>query len=553
MLVFFHDSVVFQKGASMKNWKKLFFTVLVSSTAGVLADNCCNTNSTSNCCGTDTTACCAGGHIINKTVYVDTGIGQISTYLHDNFFRNDVMNEPKEGWGTALRAQVFGGKTTSGGSDGLGRRFGLNGKRCMVVAEGSDAATHTADLFRDIDPANFNLRTVNGVDNPFQSTICFCPTESLVGAVLSWKQSVCSTDEGDSRWWFELNLPIVHVEHNMRLTETIVNAGDGAIAANGLNDAPIVDNMIAAFNQPGMNYGKINDSVCMSQTELANLEFVIGYNALTGDCCKAGSYLGFAAPSTKKRCGVYVFEPIIGQDHWAFVWGTQWDIKMCEWDCGSRFMVHLGLDSHWWFKRNEIRSFDPIGKPWGRYQEMYENFAAAAAANAADSVFAGDFGINLMTRCVSVTPGFQIDGNTALAYEGCKFRAEIGHTFYAREAEKICPNWTNGPAIKSITGDGNTDTARTIGYQYQPSETLFAAGETAYTLNQIKVCDVDWNSGSHEGFLAHTIYGALGYKFNNECYPTLISVGGAYDFSTEDAGTSVMRRWNAFGQLVVSF
>lgn len=536
----------------MKNWKKLLFVAIAAMPVGLLKADCCNTstdccgNNNSGCCGTDTTACCAGGHITNKSVYIDIGFGASGTYLHENFFRNDRMNMADEGWGGAFQAVFFGGKTSDNGKNGLGRRFGLNHKRCMVAAEGTDADMITNGINRDVDVQHFNIATNDG---NFQSTFCFCPEQKFAGALLSWKQAIFCHDDGEARWWFEINAPIVHVNNNMNLTETITNPGGGArtddgVVVTGLDNSPVVGSMKDAFKQSNWKYGKIDG--CREHTELANLEVKLGYNEIRGGCCNLSSYIGFAAKTTACRTAQYVFEPVVGQEHWAFMWGSNFDLEICEWE-NSSLGVHFAMDSRWWFERAEKRSFDLIGKPWGRYMEMYANVEDATAN--VNSVLGGTSGINLMTRDVCVTPGYQINCNMALTYTGCRFTAEAGHTFYARSAEKVAPNWVTGPALKDAGGDGQTNIARTISHQFVCAATSLAN----YDRSLIQKCDVDWNSGAHEGILAHTFYGALAYSFDDWCYPSFISIGGAFDFDAEDEGTSVMRRWTIFGKLGVSF
>jgi hypothetical protein len=567
----------------MSMLKKLFIITALMSPALLVAaccnnnsnncNDCCNNNGCDDCCGTDLTACCGGGIITNKTIYIDIGIGQSGTYLHEAFFRNNRMDLAEDGWRGAFQIVGFGGRTSDEGRAGLGRRFGLNGKRCMSVVEGDNTNSTqciqgevcTLDIGgnsssalvrgRDIDPSHFNLRTVNG---NYQATICFCPKESIGGALLSWKQGFgCPNDCGTTRWWFEINAPIVHTEHTMNLVETRAEGVEtgGAVNANGLNDAPIVGTMTEAFCQPSWNYGKICG--CMCETELANLEVKLGINNTISDCCDSAFYIGFAAPTSADRCGRFVFEPVIGQDHWAFMWGSMWDVCFCEWGASSLY-AYLAIDARWWFQNNEVRSFDLVGKPWSRYQEMYANLEQARAANALAgnaAIFAGQAGINLMTKCVDVTPGYQVNMNTALVYKGCNFMVEVGHTMYARQGEHICPNWTVGPVLKAASGDGNVNAARTIADQFPLSQDSFDtfATTTNFEDNQIQKCDVDWNSGAHEGLIANTVYGSIGYENLDWCYPTFISFGGAFDFQSQDEGTSVQRRWILFGKVGFSF
>lgn len=530
----------FLKELGMKNWKKLLFTALMSAPTSVMLADSCEATCDTGCCTTDFNPCCGGGHQTNKTVYVDVGFGASGTYLHENFFRNELMNAVEDGWGGAFQAVVFGGRTTDAGSNGLGRRFGFGHRRCFIASDTDFADFATTD----IDVSNFNVATAG--DN-YASTICLCPRQSIVGALLSWKQALCSNDEGITRWWFEINAPIVTSKHTMGLVETLVNDGGAVVDANGLNGLPFVATVAEGFAE--MTYGKI-DNACHENTELANIEFKIGYNSLAmSDCCRFGSYVGVAAPTTKDRTAVFAFEPIVGQEHWALMWGSTIDFNMCEWE-NSCLSAHFAIDSRWWFEREEKRTFDLVNKSWGRYQAMYASLAEATEAGQNPNT--GTFGTSILTRCVDVTPGYQIDFNTGLMWKGCKFMVEIGHTFYARQAEEICPNWYGAdelPAIKAFAGGGETNSVRTIGKRFSAEDTVLAN----YANNAIHACDVDWNAGSHEGVLAHSLYGSLGYEFNSWCYPTFLAIGGAYDFGIEDAGTSVMRRWNVFGKLGFSF
>lgn len=534
----------------MKQMKRLFLVMMAGVSVNAFAD--CDTScSTDDCCATDTTADCRGGRYTSKSVYTDIGFGQSGTYLHSSLFGNDWMDRRADGFGAGLQAVGFYGKTSGKGKEELGRRFGLCHKRCMVVAE--NAATDSAD--RDIDARHFNIETT---DNDFKSTICFCPEQKFGGAVLSWKQALCRNEDESVRWWAEINAPIVHVKHDMNFKETVADTGGGIVQVDdanavGLDNSSRVANMTEAFKQSNWKYGKIDCSKDLSETALANAEFKLGYNSIVGDSCYYGSYVGVAAPTTQDFDGCktagYLFAPRVGQKHWALMYGSEIEFEAYEW-CESVLRVNLNLDARYWFKNEEKRSFDLKGKQWGRYMEMYENEEAAQAANdlvgASVKARPGTSGINLMTRCVDVTPGYQLNFNNAFIYEGCAFTAELGFAHYFRQAEEICPSWTEGPALKDAAGDGITNRARTIKDNFDLGTDVVVAN---YETSLIKKCDIDWNSGSHEAVIGHTIYGALGYEFD-WCYPTALSLGGSYDFAQ---GNSLAHRWSVFGKLGVSF
>lgn len=531
----------------MKNWIRLSLLAVTCFAFNIAQADCNDNNgcgdcsSNNGCCTVDTNACCKGGNYTSKSVYVDLGFGESGTYLYESLFRNDRMNIAEDGYGGSFQAAIFGGKMSK--NEEVARRFGLCHKRCMVVASGADSEEQAVG--RDIDAAHFNIET----ESEFKSTICFCPSQKNIGVLLNYRQALGCYDDGAVRWWGEVNLPIVHQKNSMGLTETVDAAfdGGGAVDQVGLDDSPRVGNMIAAFKQTGMKYGRIDTSCCdLDKTQLANAELKIGYNSVMSECCHLDSYLGLAFKNSADRCAVNMFEPIAGQEHYALMWGSSLGFNVYNWE-ESSLRAHVALDARYWFENNELRSFDLKGKEWSRYMEMYASNEAATEANAgANAANAGTFGINLLTRCVDVTPGYQLNYNAALVYEGCAFNFEVGHTLYARQAEEICPNWKENPALKRAPGNGQTTIARTIGKQFN-NEFITLAN---YSDAKIKQCDIDWNSGAHEAVLAHTLYAALGCNYDNWCYPTSFSIGGGYDFAR---GNSVIQRWTLFGKLGVSF
>lgn len=593
-----------KKGASMNDIKRLLLVTVMLVGAGV-AYGCCGSSSTSccstSCCNND--CCdddCVGGKYTNKTFFADyVNWFQSGTYLHEALFPGSRMwmreTDDGCGWGASFQIVPFGGRTTSQGSQDLGRWFGLNHKNSLVAVE-EGTPTHAANVMATADAAldvrHFNIQTVGG---NFKSTISFCPKQSFAGVGLDWKQTLWRNDDDTTRWWAELSGPVVHVKNSMCMTEDVTAASGGASVATGLDASPRVGTMTAAFAQSNWKYGKIiaNDCSCcgtsvpaatscgtcgcdcdcdcccdMSRTALAFLELKLGYNSVITDCCALGSYLGVVFPTGKESCPALVFSPMIGGKHWGIMWGSEIGFTMWTNDEDAAIRGRFAIDGRYLFRRSEYRSFDLVGKPWSRYMEMYESSAAAAAAFAAESATAGTSGINIMTRCVEVTPRGQLNMNTGISYEGKCFKAEIGHTWYGRQSERICPNWdfTDAamPVLKGYNGTGIVAKARTIRDRFTGSTVTVGTGPdlqstallyadvttTAYDAYKIQKCDVDWNSAAHEAVLAHTIYGTIGYDWSEACYPTIVTVGGAFDWNESN---TAMRRWTVFGKLGVSF
>lgn len=557
--------------------------------------NCCSSNTCCNNCDCCDNYCgCMGGKYSNKTFFADyINFFQSGTYMHEALFPSSRMTMRDEGWGGAIQLVPFGGRTSEDGRKDLGRWFGLNHSSSLVaVEEATVAAPHNVVMTTEgaaLDVRHFNVQTVNG---NFNSTITFCPEQKFAGIGLDWKQALWRNDDDSARWWMELSGPVLHVKNSMCMKENVTADGGGVAAVTSALDAsPRVANMTEAFKQSNWKYGKIvacGTSCCgtttttttntcgcncgcecacdcccdMEKTALAFLELKLGYNEVITECCGLGSYIGVVFPTGKEACPGMVFSPMVGGKHWGIMWGSEIGFTMWSND-DAAIRARFTIDGRYLFRRDEMRSFDLVGKPWSRYMEMYENQAAAAAG----TPYSGTSGINLMTRCVQVTPRGQVNINTGIAYEGKCFKAEIGHTWYGRQAEKICPNWnfadTEYPVLKSYAASGDVAKARTIrdrfvgvpdvinqGPDFSYNFAVYAGGSTAYNLYKITKCDVDWNSAAHEAVLAHTIYGTLGYDWSDACYPTIVTVGGAYDFAESNAS---MRRWTIFGKLGVSF
>ena len=589
----------------------LLVTAMLIGASAIYAGDCCNSCSTcstgtcctSNCdCDCDNYCGCIGGKYTNKTFFADyINFFQSGSYMHAALFPNCRMwkrttEDGDCGWGGAFQIVPFGGKTTTDGSKDLGRWFGLNHSASLIAVEevNPEHRVVMTTTGAALDVRHFNIQTVSGT---FQSTVNFCPKQTFAGVGLDWKQTLWRNTDETTRWWAELSGPVLHVKNSMGMTEDVTTTGGGAYPSTiGLDATQRVGTMTDAFKQSNWKYGKIyacgstccgtttttttttNNCNCgcdcecngccdMEKTALAFLELKFGYNEVITDCCMLGSYLGVVFPTGKEACPGMVFAPMVGGKHWGIMWGSEIGFTMWTND-DSAIRARFSVDGRYLFKHNETRSFDLVGKPWSRYMEMYTDYATALAAHTTPDANSGTSGINIMTRCVDVTPRGQLNMNTGIVYDGKCFKAEIGHTWYGRQAEKICPSWYTGdanlPVLKGYTGQGRVAKARTIRDRFvgDPATTgvgpdflcdvaVYAAPTTtAYDLYKIAKCDVDWNSAAHEAVLAHSVYGTLGYDWGEACYPTIVTVGGAFDWNESN---TAMRRWTVFGKLGVSF
>ncbi len=486
----------------------------------------------------------------------------------------DAMDARVDGYHGAFQVALFGGRTTR--PTRLAKYFFPDCKERLLVTEEQREDT-------DILAAHFNIYTAN---ENFESLIEIRPNQSFVGVGLNYRQQFAERCDGRG-FFFEVSLPIEHVRNEMNLCEQVIEDGGGVDGCPGTSVSTVScnpccpvttldcvlscsnaqPNMISAFAQECFKFGRIENGCCptdcnsnsscnTTKTSVAGAELRLGYQILDCENYNWDGWFGVVLPSGNTPKGIRVFEPIVGyNNHWGIETGTSFDVVFWEHDCEDRNFV-FAFDCHglYLFNKTEVRSFDLKNKPWSRYMQMYASKEQAQeAANSADpntQLRLGVPGINVLTQCVRVKPHFSRTFNWGFIYNHCQFRGELGYNFYAREAECVeleCP-WVEGPALKCIfTGAGQTDSVQQIGNRFG---NLNCKSVNDYDQNIITAEDLDLNTAAAPCTLSHTIYGSMGYHWDERCYPTFVGLGGSYEIVTNN--TSV-NRWMAWAKFGLSF
>ncbi len=490
----------------------------------------------------------------------------------------DAMDARVDGKHGAFQIALFGGRTTR--STRLAKYFFPDCKERLLVTEEQTENT-------DILAGHFNIFTAG---SNFESIIEIRPKQSFVGVGLNYRQQFAERCDGRG-FFFEVSLPIEHVRNEMNLCEQIIEDGGGTecpkfnhsstrscntdlcdtccpvTTLDCINNCDnLQPDMTSAFAQECFKFGRIengccptdcntNDSCKTTKTSVAGAELRLGYQIIDCENYNWDGWIGIVLPSGNTPKGIRVFEPIVGyNNHWGFETGASFDVVFWEHDCEDRNFV-FAFDCHglYLFNRNEVRSFDLKNKPWSRYMQMYASKEQAQEANnagdASTAIVMHTPGINVLTQCVRVKPRFSRTFNWGFIYNHCQFRGELGYNFYAREAECVelaCP-WEEGPALKSLLGDGQTDSVQQIGDVFNDRNVESVSN---YDLNIITAEDLDLNTAAAPCTLSHTFYGSLGYHWDERCYPTFVGFGGSYEIVTNN--TSI-NRWMAWAKVGLSF
>lgn len=500
---------------------------------------------------------------------------QKGTPERQSFFRSDLMETCCTGWRGAFQVVVYGGKTTNRGDEKLTKFFLPQGcGDCTLnfqeykeaVEESLTPATSalSSDYLpsKNVEARNFNIVTNNGVspdlDNgSFSSSVQFKFSQSKLGIGLDYKQQITVKKDGTTGFWVEGAMPIERIRNKIDLREKIHNNGGGAYRINpdtgflalGLNNLPHVDSVKAAFIQQKLLPKREVWGLC-------DVELLVGYNTYVLEWATTMSYFGLSIPTGTRVRGISIFEPIAGSNRClGLLFGNETNFNIYR-KFGWEIDWILEWNGRYLLQSEQIRSIDPVGKPWGRFLETYSSTVQANKAFVNSDTFSGTFGNDSFRHCVKVSPSFQGILNQAFNFNkdnGCwRFITELGYNLFARQAEEVellkC-NPVNGVYFKGIDGRGTSTTARTIKADYPSSVVTF--DDPYYTRTQLTACDLNLESAAHPAVISQTLYASAGVMLSRTC-PAFFAIGASYEFQHGDINTA-LERWLVWAKLAMTF
>ena len=409
----------------------------------------------------------------------------------------------------------------------------------------------TTDLnpLKDVEARHFNIETDPNFPAAFSSIITFAPEHTVIGTGFTIQQTLYKNFKEEPRLWLEVSFPVEQVRHKMNFKEEIINDGGGAVNELGLDNAPRVGSMTAAFQQPNWNYGKIDNKTRTAQG-VADVTVSLNWGTFFPRAYSSTG-IGFTAPTGTEinaQNAAYVFAPVIGNNHhWEIIFWNQLEINLLDRNDHSLKLYCNGRGSII-IRNHQVRSFDLDDKSWGRYMETYASQAAAQDAQTTMNPNSGTSGINVFTLCLQIDPRYQAETKTALTYQYKGLLAEFGGGLYVRHAELFERNTLRQRiALKDVNGNGNTNLARTIGKNF-PGTAITAIND--YTDAIVYLNDMNFLTATHPSIITTTVYGTIGHQWMNCKAPTLLALGSSYDFSSRNTS---LNRWAIWGKCAVSF
>lgn len=274
--------------------------------------------------------------------------------------------------------------------------------------------------------------------------------------------------------FFRLHLPVVYTRWDLDFCETASSAGTqdlvaGYFAADPIPRADLLANFsqfaagltptsIAGTTMNPLRYAKFNGRR-HTQTRLAELQAVLGWDFLQCEDYHIGLGARFSAPTGNAPQGELLFEPIAGNGHhWEL--GAQLTSHYTFWrSCNENHSIGFYMDANitHLFKAKQKRTFDLKCKPLSRYmlaEKLVSPTDGQLAGGATEGTtipnaqFDNEFTpvANLTTLNVKVSAAVQGDIAAQFTYVYKGFNWDLGYNFWGRSCEKFdrsckCPTF----------------------------------------------------------------------------------------------------------------
>ncbi len=245
----------------------------------------------------------------------------------------------------------------------------------------------------------------------------------------------------------------------------------------------------------------------------------------------------------------WVFEPVVGNGgHFAFGGGLDFAYKF--WEKKHQNLKLTGVANYrYLFEATEFRTLglkksDGTKVNWGQYRlagRVGDQFATPTA--------------NILSKDVSVTPRSQLDSMLYLTYNNKNWTFDLGYNFFWKDGEnvelKAHDFESNDYAILITTYVGTTPVAAThfateASATTDTDATAVGSATNCYYLNRNHV---DTDAAETPSMMTHKVFAGIGYNWKEWKYPSMLAIGGAYEFDGNDG----LENWQIYAKYGFKF
>ena len=377
-------------------------------------------------------------------------------------------------------------------------------------------------------------------------------------------------DEWVEGLYFQVNLPLTWTQWKVNLEE--IPLSDAVTFSKGVMDNtanPVTGatNIKTAWKgdttfgnmQTKWEYGKIDDTTDNSRFRPADIEVIAGYNFINKEKGFLGLNLRFMAPTGNNVESKYVFEPMVGHDHWEFGAGLKG--KAVLWDKEEDQELSFYLDGHvsHLFKKQQKRSYDFTANGKGSRYLLLKEFTAGTPYTYNGTMVNA---INITTLDTDVKVDVKGDATAMFYYKNGGFSMDLGYNIWGRSKEKgelkqnitenkygffgVLPLLTGATLTSPTAGtvDGPTNIANGVLPTIQINGTWTAAPVAAAAATTISNADLDKDSCLSPSALSHKIFTNFQYNWWDNDYCPFLGIGGEVEFSGDD--NHALDQWGVF-------
>jgi len=296
-----------------------------------------------------------------------------------------------------------------------------------------------------------------GLAPDYNGKVRFCPQiQNIVVDLNLW----LGLDDAQEGLYIKINAPLVWTKwqlcpREIVCTDCIQTFSNGYMSPKEVPQSSMSKSFLeymsgqVAFGDMSahLEFGKIDNCRC-SKTQLAEIEFALGWNFDLEKDHHTGAFLYIAAPAGTRPCGRKLFEPIVGNGkHWEFGGGlsASWIFSRSDKNPNEYMGLWIEATLAHLFKTRQCRSFDFCCKSNSRYtllEEMTEDNTLKIGGfdNPASYVYKKKLipAIHWSTCPVDVKIDIQADIALKFGYIGSNWNLDLGYNFWARTGEQFC-------------------------------------------------------------------------------------------------------------------
>jgi hypothetical protein len=440
-------------------------------------------------------------------------------------------------FGGNLQISGFYGETNG---ENIGNYFGINDKSTYQLTQ-PESVTNIKSTAQDFD-LSYIIHAAGDDDKGLIANVSLDPKSTQYGARFDYYQNMDKVLKG---LYLKVNTTLVSVENKMGLNVKGIQ-GNTYYTAEDVQGW-VKDFFSGKYSMALTGEYPIDAQVALdrglmtgnhSQTGFADFDVILGYKFVEKTKYHAGINLALTIPTGNKPRGVTLFESVYG-NHSHFGFGCGLDTHINLWTKGKQDLkLNFVANYRYLFEASEHR---PLRLK--NYASAYVLLGDSSAAGA--SLIPA---VNVLTRLgVDVTPGSQLDGVLALAYNNGGLSVDLGYNLYCRAEEDV-------DLKRRIESDRYGVAARNFktatGTTFAQANIDRNASDPKIYGNWLTNSDIDVNAATTPAQFTNGIYGGLGYHFKKWEYPLLMGIGGKYDWASKN---SEFNSWSIWAKLALSF